>query len=81
MNWNECEEIIEAFEYPLSFKVLFVDHTAFKDGVIVTEHHLAIHVFFLQENETQKPKNFKKMLRKSPASNVWAAIFKNTYFS
>ena len=28
-------------------------------------------------NEPQKPQNFKEMLRKSPASNLWATIFKN----
>ena len=27
------------------------------------------------------PKTLKKILRKSPASNVWAAIFKNGDFS
>ena len=26
----------------------------------------------------KKPQNLKKMLRKSPASNAWAATFKNT---
>ena len=25
----------------------------------------------------KRPKNIKKMLRKSPASNAWAEIFKN----
>ena len=29
------------------------------------------------ENDPQKPKNFKKILRKCPASNAWAAILKN----
>ena len=28
-----------------------------------------------------KPQNVKKILRKSPASNAWAAIFKNNDFS
>ena len=28
-------------------------------------------------NEPQKPQNLNKMLRKSPASNAWDAIFKN----
>ena len=36
---------------------------------------------FLEENEPQKPQNLKKMLRKSRASNGWAAIFKNAAFS
>ena len=36
---------------------------------------------FLQENEPQKSQNLKKMLRKSPASNALAAIFKNANFS
>ena len=35
----------------------------------------------LLENEPQKSQNLKKMVRKSPASNVWAAIFKYTEFS
>ena len=35
---------------------------------------------FLLENEPQKPQNLSKMLRKFPASNVWAAIFKNADF-
>ena len=38
----------------------------------------SIHVL---ENEPQKPKNFKKMLRKSPASDAYAAIFENSDFS
>ena len=47
---------------------------------------MLIYVFFCKENFYKKmslknPKNFKKMLRKSPASNVWAAIFKNADFS
>ena len=29
----------------------------------------------------KKPKNLKKMLRKSPTSNTWAAILKNADFS
>ena len=29
----------------------------------------------------KKPKNLKNILRKSPASNAWAAIFKNADFS
>ena len=29
----------------------------------------------------EKPKNPKKMLRKSPASNAWAKIFKNADLS
>ena len=37
--------------------------------------------FFLQENEPQKLENLKKMLRKSPASSAWSAIFKNPDFS
>ena len=32
--------------------------------------HDGIHVFFLQENEPQKPQNLKKIFRKSPASNA-----------
>ena len=36
---------------------------------------------FLLENQLQKPKNLKKKLRKSPASNAWAEIFKNADFS
>ena len=43
-----------------------------------------MHVFllekFLLENEPQKPRNLKKMLRKSPASDTWAAIFENAIF-
>ena len=34
----------------------------------------------LQENEPEKPQNLQKMLRKSPASNAWAAILKNVDF-
>ena len=29
----------------------------------------------LQENEPQKPKILKRILKKSPASNAWAEIF------
>ena len=29
----------------------------------------------------KKPKNLKNILRKAPASNAWAAIFKNADFS
>ena len=29
---------------------------------------------FLKGNQPQKLKNLKKMLRKSPASNAWAAM-------
>ena len=36
---------------------------------------------FLWQNKPQKPRNLKKMLRKFPASNVRAAIFKNADFS
>ena len=31
----------------------------------------------LWENEPHEPQKLKKMLRKSPASNAWSAIFKN----
>ena len=34
----------------------------------------------LSENEPQKLKNLKKILRKSPVSDAWAAIFKNADF-
>ena len=34
----------------------------------------------LKENEPQKTQNLKKILRKSPALNAWAAIFKNVDF-
>ena len=34
-----------------------------------------------KKNEPQKPKNLKKMLKKSPASDAWAAIFENAGFS
>ena len=33
------------------------------------------------KNEAQKPKTIKKMLRKPPVSNTWAAVFKNNDFS
>ena len=46
---------------------------------------MLIHAFFvrkiLSEKELQKPQIFKKMLRKSPASNASAEIFKNADFS
>ena len=35
---------------------------------------------FLKENEIQRPQNLKKMLQKSPASNVRPSIFKNADF-
>ena len=35
---------------------------------------------FLYENEPNEPQNLKKMLRKSPAPNDRAAIFKNADF-
>ena len=42
----------------------------------------AVHVFFYKKNfykkmSLKRPKNIKKMLRKSPASTAWAGIFKN----
>ena len=40
-----------------------------------------LHGFFYKKNEPQKPKNLKKILEKSRASDVWAAIFKNPDFS
>ena len=36
---------------------------------------------FLYQNEPQKPKKIKKILRKSRAIDAWAAIFKNADFS
>ena len=36
---------------------------------------------FLSQNEPQKSKKIQKMLRKSAASNAWAAICKNGQFS
>ena len=36
--------------------------------------------FFIRE-WASKPQNLKKMLRKSPASIAWTAIFKNDDFS
>ena len=35
---------------------------------------------FLYKNEPQKAQNLKKMLRKSPASNARATIFRNAEF-
>ena len=32
---------------------------------------------FCKKNKPQKPQNPKKILRKSPASDAWTAIFKN----
>ena len=45
-----------------------------------------IYTFFHKKNcykkkSLKKPKNLKKVLRKSPASNAWAKIFKNADFS
>ena len=34
-----------------------------------------------EQHDPQKPQNLKEMLRKSPASNGWGAIFKNANFS
>ena len=36
---------------------------------------------FCKENEPQKPKNLKEMLKKPPAWNTWAPIFKKADFS
>ena len=45
-----------------------------------------VHVFLYKKNfyttmSLKNPKNLRKMLRKSPAWNAWAAIFKNPDFS
>ena len=44
-----------------------------------------LHVFYIRtifiRKWASKPQNLKKMLRKSPASIAWAAIFKNADFS
>ena len=47
---------------------------------------VSLHVFFhkkmfCKENEPQKPKNLKEMLKKPPAWNTWAPIFKKADFS
>ena len=36
---------------------------------------------FYKEMSVKDLQNLKKLLRKSPASNAWAAIFKNSDFS
>ena len=36
---------------------------------------------FYKKMSLIKPQNLNKMFRKSPASNAWAAIFKNADFS
>ena len=41
------------------------------------------HLFYKKSYEKmslKNPKNLKKMLAKSPASNAWAALFKNNDF-
>ena len=56
---------------------------AAESGII--QPYLGIHMFFILNffirKWASKPKNLKKMLRKSPASNALAAIFKNADFS
>ena len=46
---------------------------------------ISIHDFLIRKSfaskKPQKLKNLKKMLRKSPASDAWAEIFKNADFS
>ena len=55
------------------------------DKIFVTNSSFHVKYVFqeniLQENEPQKPQKLKKMLRKSPASNAWAAIFNKADFS
>ena len=55
------------------------------DGAKPFEWGSTIHVFFIRKILIRKwvikTQNLKKMLRKSLASNTWAAIFKNTDFS
>ena len=52
-----------------------------KHREFTSDLHVLLYEKFLSENEPQKPLKLKKMLRKSPASNVWAAIFENADFS
>ena len=50
--------------------------------LINLDEYRSIHAFYKKFwNEPQKGQNLKKMLRNSPASNAWAAIFEDADFS
>ena len=73
---------------PTSTKRIFKLKASFNTaiGIKIVEILLyeGVHAFFIRKlfirKWAPKTKNLKKILRKSPTSNVWAASFRNTDF-
>ena len=76
--WIPCNKVISVFNSWLNGKSF--SHLYRGSNITVQTSMFFLRKSF-KESEPQKPKNLKKMLRKSPASNAWAAIFKNADFS
>ena len=63
----------------LCYEFFILTHFYHSGQMIACSLTMLIHI--LQENEPQKTQNLNKMLRKSPVSYAWAAIFQNVDFS